>query len=86
MAGNFDQQKLKTHLENKLGKPSCPKCSEPFSFGEHIMELRAFQGGGMSFGANIPILPVVPLICLSCGYTELFSGNVAGLSQVGRPG
>lgn len=37
------------------------------------MELRQYNHGNLIVGAGSSIVPVIPIMCLECGYTVMFN-------------
>lgn len=74
----FDLIKLRTHLESKWHGTVCPLCRvSKWQVQDRIFELRQFEGP--SLNPNAPLLPIIPVTCMSCGNTALVHAVVAGV-------
>ena len=60
------------------GTFTCPKCNnQAYETGQ----IRA-SGGGMSAFFNMDNKKFVTVTCSSCGYTEMYKGEVSGLNKI----
>ena len=73
---SFDSSQVIRHLKDKWrGKP-CPMCGNgKWSVNDKIFKLREFNEGNLIVGGG-PIIPIIPIICESCGNTLLINAIV----------
>lgn len=65
--------------ENWKGATLCPICAaDNWSVGDHVIEIRVFQGKLQHVGGG-NLYPYVQLICGTCGYTIFFNAIIMGL-------
>lgn len=73
---SFDSNKIINHLNEKWQGRPCPMCGKgKWSVNDKIFELREFNEGNLIVGGG-PIIPVIPIICESCGNTILINAIV----------
>ena len=95
MSQKLEVQKILKWLNRRTGNkpPICPVCkNERWMISETSFELREFSGGEPAgavlgpFTFPLPTRESVPLFCLtceSCGFTELFNAEKAGVLKEG---
>jgi hypothetical protein len=60
------------------GAKECPICTQiTWSVGD-MGELRQYAGGHLVHGGG-QVTPVVPMVCLTCGFTHFFNALVLGI-------
>lgn len=75
-----NQFKLRKWFDEKCRLGPCPACNQSrWNADEMIGSLRLGNGGDVNI-ANAGIAAFVPLVCLNCGYTMLFSATIMGLA------
>ena len=74
----IDTEKFIEHLRAKWGNSRpCPVCGGTnWTVGDSSYELREYRGGDFLVG-QVPIMPLVPVICTNCGNTILINSIVA---------
>lgn len=74
-------KKMIEYIRGKWKDPVCPLCSGlTWSVAETVYELRQYNSGGIAL-VKIPIVPIIPVTCLNCGYTILLNSIVSGLTN-----
>ena len=75
----FDKEEFLTFINQKwLGGKTCPCCGiNSWNVGDLVAPSLYTEGGGITIGG--PMMPFVPLICLSCGYTLFFNPAATGI-------
>jgi hypothetical protein len=76
------KQKLDASLGRTLPEHGCPFCrSSELRIADRIFYMADYDAKGMVLGG--PTIPVVAVICLTCGHTMLFNAVVLGLVPSG---
>jgi len=79
----IDGRALIDHLAKQWQGKTCPMCGKgPWHVQNSAFELREFSGGDLLVGG--PVIPVVPIVCASCGNTVLVNAIIAGLVKPER--
>jgi len=83
MSDQIDSIKIIKYLKSKWGdEKRCPMCDQTeWIVNDKIFELREFKGGSIILG-NIPIFPVIPIICKNCSNTIFINPINARLLDV----
>lgn len=70
--------KIKAHLPEGMIS-NCPVCKSKgiFAIGANLCGLQKFEDSMIIPGG--PIVPLVPVICTTCGYTMLFNALYLGI-------
>lgn len=79
MADSEIKSKTTAHLKEKWGKRTCPMCHSRtggWAIEEQFQALVAWEATG-GFSPQKGGMPVIPVVCGSCGFTALVSAVVA---------
>jgi hypothetical protein len=80
----FDNNKIIAHLREKWGTLPCPMCKKgPWTVADTTYQLMEFNEGNLVVGG--PIIPLVPVTCVNCGYTVLMNAIVSGAVRQSPP-
>lgn len=60
---------------------TCPICSHNQWTVTELIEARGFEGGNLILGGSSGLFVFFQAICVNCGFTHLFNGNLAGVVQ-----
>lgn len=60
-------------VSQKWTNRTCPICGNTGWQINDVMELRQYNHGNLIVGAGSSIVPVIPIMCLECGYTVMFN-------------
>ena len=67
--------------EQWRGEKGCPVSGKAnWAFGEDLVELRPYAGGGLIMGGSV--YPAVMVICRDCGYTRMFNAMLMDLPSL----
>lgn len=71
---------LKKLDEDSKGGITCPVCgTKLWAVNKTIMELREFNNGDLSVGANTSVMPLITLTCSECSNTMFFNAIMLGV-------
>ena len=80
----FDSNKIITHLGEKWGPRPCPMCNKgPWNVADTTYQLMEYNEGNLVMGG--PIIPLVPVTCVNCGYTVLINAILTGVVKPSPP-
>ncbi len=64
-----------------LKKSDCVVChANVWLINDKIFELREFFGGGIVYGSETSVLPLISVTCSNCGNTIFFNAVTLGLN------
>lgn len=84
---DIDVQKMIDFLQEKWGdKKPCPMCggTDWEIFGKTFSPIEFTEGTPIGRGGRIAV-PVVPIVCTTCGNTILVSAIVSGFMEADEP-
>lgn len=69
--------------ERSNGNITCSICGHhSWGVNDKIFQMLEYQKGGIVFGGNMDLLPVIPVTCNNCGNTIFVNAIKAGIVEV----
>ena len=81
-----EKDRILKWLESKwTSAKQCPICgTNKWHIGDHLSTILTTHKGNIFIGG--PTIPVIIVVCMTCGYTLLFNAVVVGIPSVAKEG